>query len=71
MIRCHDILHHFYADVTELHSSCPPAELDVMCDRLSFCMDDIKGWTVKNKLKLIEDKREARVLGKPSVLSGI
>ena len=36
VIRCHDILHHFYADDTELHSSCPPAQLDDMCDRLSF-----------------------------------
>ena len=34
-------------------------------------MDDIKGWTIKNKLKLSEDKTEAMVLGKPSVLSGI
>ena len=25
VIRCHDVLHHFYADGTELHSSCPPA----------------------------------------------
>ena len=34
-------------------------------------MDDTKGWTIKNKLKLSEDKTEAMVLGKPSVLSGI
>ena len=34
-------------------------------------MDDIKGWTIKNKLKLNEDKTGAMVLGKPSVLSGI
>ena len=30
-------------------------------DRLSFCMDGIKGWTIKNKLKLNEDKAEAMV----------
>ena len=71
VIKCHDILYHFYANDAELHSSCPPTQLDVMCDRLSFCMDDIKGWTIKNKLKLNEDKTEAMVLGKPSVLSGI
>ena len=34
-------------------------------------MDDIKDWTIKNKLKLSEDKTEAMVLGKLSVLSGI
>ena len=34
--------------------------------RLSSCMDDIKGWTIKNKLKLSENKTEAMVLGKPS-----
>ena len=55
VIKCHDILYHFYANDAELHSSCPPTQLDVMCDRLSFCMDDIKGWTIKNKLKLNED----------------
>ena len=71
VIRCHDILYHFYSDDTELHSSCPRTQLDVMCDRLSFCVDDIKGWTIKNKLKLNEDKTEAMVLEKPSVLSGI
>ena len=51
--------------------SCPLAQFDDMCGKLSTCMDDIKGWTVKNKLKLNEDKTEAMVLGKPSVLSGI
>ena len=61
----------FYADDTKLHSSCAPAQIDDMCDRLSFCMDDTKGWTIKNKLKLIEDKTEAMVLGKLSVLSVI
>ena len=71
VIWCHDVLYHFYADDTELHSSCPPAQLNVMCYRLSFCMDDIKGWTIKNKLKLNEDKTEAMVLGNLSVLSGI
>ena len=55
----------FYADDTELHSSWPPARLDNMCDRLSFCMDNIKGWTIKNKLKLNENKTKAMVLGKP------
>ena len=61
----------FYADDTKLHSSCAPAQIDDMCDRLSFCIDDIKGWAIKNKLKLNEDKTEAMVLGKPSALSGI
>ena len=37
----------------------------MMCDRLSFCMDNIKGWTIKNKLKLNENKTKAMVLGKP------
>ena len=71
VIRCHDILYRLYAEDTKLHTSCPPAQLDDMCDRLSFCMDDVKSWTIKNKLKLKDDKTEAMVLGKPSVLSGI
>ena len=61
----------FYADDTKLHSSCAPAQIDDMCDRLFSCMVNIKGWTIKNKLKFKEDKTEAMVLGKPSVLSGI
>ena len=36
-----------------------------------FFTDDIKGCPIKNKLKLSEDKTEAMVLGKLSVLSGI
>ena len=51
--------------------SCPLAQFDDMCGKLSTCMDDIKGWTVKNKLKLNEDKTEAMVLGKLAVLSGM
>ena len=53
----------FYADDTVLHMSCPTAQLDDMCDKLSSCMDDIKGWTVKNKLKLNETRRRQRCWG--------
>ena len=34
-------------------------------------MSDVKDWTIQNKLKLNEDKTEAMVLGKPSVLVGV
>ena len=42
-----------------------------MCDRLSFCVDDIKGRTIKNKLKLSEDKMEEMALWKLPALSRI
>ena len=34
-------------------------------------MSDVKDWAMQNKLKLNEDKTEAMVLGKPSVLAGV
>ena len=72
VIRSNDTSYHFYADGYEdlVHASCAPAQLGKLSDQLSTCMSDVKDWTIQNKVKLNEDKTEAVVLGKPSVLRG-
>ena len=56
-IHDHDILYHFYADETELQTSCPPAQLGDICDRLFSCVDDIREWSIKTNLNLMRTRR--------------
>ena len=71
VIRVYDMNYHFYADDSEMNASCAPEHLNDLAEKMSCCMSDVKDWTIQNKLKLNEDKTEAMVLGKPSVLADV
>ena len=71
VIRSNDTSYHFYSHDSDLYASCAPAQLGKPSDQLSTCVSGVKDWTIQNKVKLSEDKTEAMVLGKPSVLAGV
>ena len=58
----HSILHHSYADDTQLQNSATPDRLPNLIDSMRLCIDDIKDWMTDNKLKLNYDKTEVMII---------
>ena len=57
VIERHSILHHSYADDSQLQNSATPDRLPMW-----LCIDDIKDWMTDNKLKLNDDKTEVMII---------
>ena len=62
VIERHSILHHSYADDTQLQNSATPDRLPNLIDSMRLCIDDIKDWMTDNKLKLNDDKTEVMII---------
>ena len=56
VIERHSILHHSYADDSQLQNSATPDRLPDLIESMRLCIDDIKDWMTDNKLKLNDDK---------------
>ena len=62
IISRHSVLHHMFADDTELYRSAAPTHLASLFTDIQSCISDVKEWTFHNKLQLNEDKTEALLL---------
>ncbi len=65
ILRRHNMLFNFYADVTQLYTSftCNDEhDLSSTAQRIEACLADIRTWMLLNKLKLNEDKTELLVI---------
>ena len=62
VIERHSILHHSYADDTQLQNSATPDRLPNLIDSMRLCIDDIKDWMTDNQLKLNDDKTEVMIM---------
>ena len=62
VIERHSILHHSYADDTQLQNSATPDRLPNLIDSMRLCIDDIKDWMTDNKLTLNDDKTEVMII---------
>ena len=62
VIERHSILHHSYADDTQLQNSATPDRLPNLIDSMRLCIDDIKDWMTDYKLKLNDDQTEVMII---------
>ena len=62
VIERHSILHHSYADDSQLQNSATPDRLPDLIDSMRLWTDDIKDWMTDNKLKLNDDKTEVMII---------
>ena len=61
-IEKHSVLHHLYADDSQLQKSAPPHQIPDLFLSMQKCTDNIKSWMTLNKLKLNDDKTEAMIV---------
>ena len=62
VIERHSILHHSYADDTQLQNSAALDRLPDLIDSMRLCIDEIKDWMTDNKLKPNDDKTEVMII---------
>ena len=62
VIEKHSVLHHSYADDSQLQKSAPPHQTPDLFLSMQNCIDHIKSWMILNKLKLNDAKTEAMII---------
>ena len=67
IIQSHSVSHHVYADDTELYKSSSPENVSPLLTSVQRCAQDVKEWTLRNKLQLNEDKTEALLIDPSSI----
>ena len=58
VIEKHSVLHHSYADNSQLQKSTEPSEVPQLLEAMLDCIADVRAWMTTNKLKLNNDKTE-------------
>ena len=71
LIRSHGIAAQCYADDTQLYVSFEPSEEAETLEKLERCIEDLRGWMNRNRLKLNDSKTEFIIFGTTSKLSSI
>ena len=59
IIKRHPIDHHAFTDDTKLQRSCPVDQVHDLISKMQACVDEVKTWTMENKLQLNDGKTEA------------
>ena len=71
LIRSHGIAAQCYADDTQLYVSFEPSKEAETLEKLERCIEDLRGWMNRNRLKLNDSKTEFIIFGTTSKLSSI
>ena len=56
IIDSHSIIHHSFADDSQLQMSAPPDIISELLHSMQSCMSDVKAWATANMLKLNDSK---------------
>ena len=67
----HSVLHHSYADDSQLQKSAEPSEVPQLLEAMQDCIADVRAWMTTNKLKLNNNKTEVMLLSTPQMLHKI
>lgn len=65
----HNVLHHSFADDSQLHNNSTPDQSESLLSTLSDTVTDVQNWMTENKLQLNSNKTEAILIGTTSKLS--
>ena len=66
----HSVLHHSFADDTQLQKSARAKQVDELVQSMLQCVHDVKSWTTHNKLKL-NDETETLIISAPRISNSI
>ena len=65
-MNSHSVLHHSFADDTQLQKSARAKQVDELVQSMLQCVHDVKSWTTHNKLKL-NDETETLIISVPRI----
>jgi len=71
IMTAHSVLHHSYADDTQLQKSADPKGFDTLVNSMQECIRDVKSWMTFNKLKLNDEKTEVMVVSSPRISTSL
>ena len=71
IIHQRDMLYHMFADDTQLLNSIHPQLFDNLTSKVSACVESVKIWMTKNKLKMNNEKTEIIPIGTDYMLKSI
>ena len=69
IISHHSVLHHSFADDTQLQRSASPSQVDDLIQSMQECILDVRSWMTYNKLRLNDDKTETLLISSPRISS--
>ena len=58
IIDSHSIIHHSFADDSQLQMSAPPDRISELLHSMQSCIGDVNSWATANMLKLNDNKTE-------------
>ena len=58
IIDSHSIIHHSFADDSQLQMPAPPDRISELLHSMQSCMSDVKAWATANMLKPNDNKKE-------------
>ncbi len=65
ILRHHDIKYAIYADDTQLYCSFDASSAPEILGKVISCIQDIRSWMIRNKLKINDDKTEFLIISSP------
>ncbi|KAK7111255.1 hypothetical protein V1264_010921 [Littorina saxatilis] len=71
IMASHSVLHHSYADDTQLQKSADLKSFDTLMHSMQECILDVKSWMTFNKLKLNDEKTEVMAASSPRMSTSI
>jgi hypothetical protein len=71
IMTTHSVLHHSYADDTQLQKSADPKGFDTLVNSMQECIRDVKSWMTFNKLRLNDEKTEVMVVSSPRISTSL
>ena len=71
IVSAHELHGHFYADDSQIYTSCKPSELPSTIIKLEACLSDISCWLSVNNLSLNAKKSELLVFGTKQCINKI
>ena len=65
ILQYHGIDYHIYADDTQIYCAFDDGDAEKSLNRIKICIDDIRSWMIRNKLKINDDKTEFLIMASP------
>ena len=64
IVRNHSLSYHLYADDSQIYNTTNTKnDFSAVVEKCALCIDDVKTWTCRNRLKLNGDKTEVLIIG--------